>query len=177
MRKAFVLAVAAIAALAVGAPSASADVAIEVVKESNNAQHCNFKPANCTAHVVNDGLIELSHDFFGHIMDCNNEYHLNFTEHGAGTVSGFAFSPGDTSCSDYTSCTETWPFTSERVNGTAQLHIDMCFQHVLTNCEGEVQVNVNDQATEGAPASSDIVGSLCNVTGHWNVEGDPVDIL
>lgn len=179
MRKFLVLvATAFVAALALASP-ASADRAVEVVNEATSA-HCNVGAANCTAHATNEGLVELRGHIIGieaHSQDCNNEYDLNVGENGSGNISGFAFTPGNSTCSNVTACSTPWQFTAEETGPSrGELQVQACVTGTpLGTCSGTIDIGLNDLGNHDYEAFAvdqrmNAGIGQCEVTGHWVLE-------
>jgi len=175
MRKLFLFAVTALAAMAFATP-AMATEAISVVTE-DGGQNCTT--ATCTAHIVNEGGIELTGHVFGfpiHQLDCNNEYDLAVNAVGEGNISGFSFTPGDADCADIVACNTPWPLHGEETAtpNTGILDVTVCFDTPLISCEGELDITLNkidgDHRYEAVANDARIGNTICEVTGHWAVE-------
>jgi hypothetical protein len=154
--------------------SAMADEPVVAVTEPG-FQSCTL--ATCMTQMVNSGLLETRGHVFGievHSLDCNSAFVLRMAANGSGTMSSFAFTPGDPNCVDYVPCNAPWSFTSEEVSSNVtEMDVNACFDLLaLGRCQGTVSLTVAEPSNHSyGLAANDhaIIGGsgTCEITGVW----------
>jgi hypothetical protein len=180
MRKLFLLVATVVATMAF-ATWASANEAVTVVTEPGG-QPCTV--ATCNTGIVNSGLVELRGHVLGievHSLDCNNSYTLSVGANGSGTISNFAFTPGDPDCVNIVACNAPWTFTGEETAANVgELNATVCFDGTsLGRCQGAIAIALTETTTHryrGAVNDQGIAGGVgrCEVTGAW-VQTSPIN--
>jgi hypothetical protein len=178
-RKLTLLAVAAVAALAVMAPNASALGGIEVTNDKAAGAHCTT--STCLVHF--EGTAELTAHFLGfgiHEATCTAEVELKLDEDGGGSTNKLTNkTPGDANCSTVApSCSLPWNGTGEE-DAADQVLITttgVCINPAEsdTDCTGDFQITLtasksNEDKLTAATTSSQNLGQ-CEIDYSGSAE-------
>ena len=177
-RKLMLLAIAAIAAAAVFAPTASAIDTVEVVNEKTGA-HCT--PATCAVHLAGVVALRIDLGIFGEAFEatCNLETVMTVSETGAGSITQVNTSAGagqEVGCPTVTTeCSMPWAASGEEDGpvGIVQSVASICVDPAESgsNCVGNLAFSVVEQAGEHSEKvfNNASVG-LCELDGDLEVE-------